>query len=67
MQIHLGKHAEATKRMILLFSSDFKRDMPRGFNGYVNIKESCVFRSQFDPVNIFSLFSYIFFLSAYTF
>ena len=26
--------------------------LPRGFNGSVNIPESCDFRSQFDPLNI---------------
>ena len=25
---------------------------PRGFNGFVNITESCDFQSQFDPLNI---------------
>ena len=40
----------------------------RGFNGSVNIPESCDFRSQFDPLNIIFLpFSWILFLSAYTF
>ena len=28
---------------------------PRGFNGSVNILESCDFRSQFDPLNIIFL------------
>ena len=30
---------------------DIRRN-PRGFNGSVNIPESCDFRSQFDPIDI---------------
>ena len=31
---------------------DFKISSARGFNGSVNISESCDFRSQFDPLYI---------------
>ena len=30
----------------------FNKSTARGFNGFVNIPESCDFRSQFDPENI---------------
>ena len=36
----------------VISSFDLKESLERGFNGSVNIPESCDFRSQFDPLNI---------------
>ena len=40
--------------MVQLVSVQVK-GIARGFHGSVNIPESCIFRSQFDPLNIFCL------------
>ena len=40
--------------MVQLVSVQVK-GIARGFHGSVNIPESCVFRSQFDPLNIIFL------------
>jgi len=36
----------------VISSFDLKESLERGFNGFVNIPESCDFRSQFDPLDI---------------
>ena len=54
--------------MPYLYNIFIRQHTTRGFNGSVNIPESCDLRSYFDPLNIFFLHFFInTFLLAYAF